>query len=330
MLKPIGTVRRRRRARQGQPARERASRPARAHPRLRAAVHRHDPGGRHRVLPGPRRARGQPRAVHRLGGRDRRRARLRRAEPGQGLPDRPVHAARGPVRRRRRDRRRAGERHRRGGHAARSPRSATPTARSGTSPTAPCCASATRPRAGRPRSSRSTSTTSRTWTRSVAAREAAARVAADPVSARTAGQPTITGIEKLSADAVTLRLKVKTSPAKQWEVARELRIAPAHVLEPADVPLAGQRDLMARTGRTSAEAARRRRPAQHPLDDLAHAHERPPGVGRPASGPVEQRVARVHGRAVGHQDGEQLGRPAGRRRGRSSPARRRARPRATS
>ena len=45
------------------------------------------------------------------------------------------------------------------------------------------------------------------------------------------GEPTITGIERLSADAVTLRLKVKTSPAQQWEVARELRIATRRMLE---------------------------------------------------------------------------------------------------
>ena len=58
--------------------------------------------------------------------------------------------------------------------------------------------------------------------------EAAAPVAADPVlGPELQGEPTITGIEKLSADAVTLRLKVRTSPAKQWEVARALRVAHA-------------------------------------------------------------------------------------------------------
>ena len=52
--------------------------------------------------------------------------------------------------------------------------------------------------------------------------QAASRVVKDPVvGAHVLGEPTITGIERLSADAVTLRLKVKTSPAMQWEVARE-------------------------------------------------------------------------------------------------------------
>ncbi|MEZ0449137.1 mechanosensitive ion channel family protein [Cellulomonas sp. ICMP 17802] len=76
--------------------------------------------------------------------------------------------------------------------------------------------------------------------------QAAARVVKDPVvGTHVLGEPTITGIERLSADAVTLRLKVKTSPAMQWQVARELRIAARAALERADVPLAGQRDLLA-------------------------------------------------------------------------------------
>ncbi|AEE45530.1 mechanosensitive ion channel family protein [Cellulomonas fimi] len=76
-------------------------------------------------------------------------------------------------------------------------------------------------------------------------REAAARVEADPVlGAHLQGAPTITGIERLSADAITLRLKVRTSPAMQWDVARALRTATRDVLERADVPLAGQRDLL--------------------------------------------------------------------------------------
>lgn len=75
--------------------------------------------------------------------------------------------------------------------------------------------------------------------------EAAASVAADPhLGPELQGEPTITGIEKLSADAVTMRLKVRTSPAKQWEVARALRVATRGVLEQAGVPLAGQHDRM--------------------------------------------------------------------------------------
>ncbi|WP_426595137.1 mechanosensitive ion channel family protein [Cellulomonas sp. McL0617] len=102
--------------------------------------------------------------------------------------------------------------------------------------------------------------------------EAAARVAADPVTgSHILGEPTITGIEKLSADAVTLRLKVKTSPAQQWEVARELRVAARRVLEQAHVPLAGQRDLMAT--HEAHVASQQRDPHDTPLDDIAHAHE---------------------------------------------------------
>lgn len=100
--------------------------------------------------------------------------------------------------------------------------------------------------------------------------EAAARVVADPVvGAHVLGAPTITGIERLSADAVTLRLKVKTSPALQWEVARELRIAARDVLERADVPLAGQRDLMAtHRAQVGVDGATPRDPRNTPLDDL--------------------------------------------------------------
>jgi len=76
--------------------------------------------------------------------------------------------------------------------------------------------------------------------------EAGARVARDPeVGHYLQGEPTITGIERLAADAVSLRLKVKTSPAMQWEVARALRVAARAELERAGVPLAGQRDLLA-------------------------------------------------------------------------------------
>ncbi|MGY4645916.1 mechanosensitive ion channel family protein [Cellulomonas sp. URHB0016] len=76
--------------------------------------------------------------------------------------------------------------------------------------------------------------------------EAGARVARDPqVGHYLQGEPAITGIERLAADAVSLRLKVTTSPAMQWEVARALRVAARDELEKAGVPLAGQRDLLA-------------------------------------------------------------------------------------
>lgn len=74
--------------------------------------------------------------------------------------------------------------------------------------------------------------------------EAAAQVTAELDDA-VQGEPTITGIERLTAEAITLRMRVRTSPARQWEVARALRVATRRVLEEADVPLAGQRDALA-------------------------------------------------------------------------------------
>lgn len=71
-------------------------------------------------------------------------------------------------------------------------------------------------------------------------------VEADPqLGPKLLGEPTITGIEKLAADAVTLRMRVRTSPATQWDVARALRTAARAELERAGIPLAGQRDLLA-------------------------------------------------------------------------------------
>jgi moderate conductance mechanosensitive channel len=76
-------------------------------------------------------------------------------------------------------------------------------------------------------------------------RQAARDVAADPVvGTYLQGEPTVTGAEKLAADAVGLRLSVRTAPAMQWEVARHLRVAVRRVLEAAAMPLAGQRDAL--------------------------------------------------------------------------------------
>lgn len=75
-------------------------------------------------------------------------------------------------------------------------------------------------------------------------RQSARRVQDDPVlGTYLQGEPTVTAIEKLSFDAFGLRLKVRTAPAMQWEVARALRVAAREVLQEAGVPLAGQRDL---------------------------------------------------------------------------------------
>ncbi|UZN04723.1 mechanosensitive ion channel family protein [Cellulomonas sp. S1-8] len=75
--------------------------------------------------------------------------------------------------------------------------------------------------------------------------EAARGVAADPVvGAYLQGAPSVTGAERLAADAVGLRLSVRTAPAMQWEVARHLRVAVRRALEDAGIPLAGQRDAL--------------------------------------------------------------------------------------
>ncbi len=73
---------------------------------------------------------------------------------------------------------------------------------------------------------------------------AAGAVVADPdIAADVHGEPQVTGIEQLTALAVTLRVQVRTSPARQWEVARRLRVAVRDALTDAGIPLAGQRDL---------------------------------------------------------------------------------------
>lgn len=54
---------------------------------------------------------------------------------------------------------------------------------------------------------------------------AAQRVAADPLwEGSMLSKPDITGIESLTASGNTLRLSVRTSPARQWDIARQLRL----------------------------------------------------------------------------------------------------------
>lgn len=75
---------------------------------------------------------------------------------------------------------------------------------------------------------------------------AAAEVAAEPVvGAFVQGSPTVTGAERLSAEAVTVKLSLRTEPGKHWEVGRHLRAAVRRHLTEAGVPLGGQRDLLA-------------------------------------------------------------------------------------
>ncbi|GAA3813152.1 mechanosensitive ion channel family protein [Cellulomonas soli] len=90
--------------------------------------------------------------------------------------------------------------------------------------------------------------------------EAASKVADDPVvGTYLDGEPTITSIEKLTSEAVTLRLSVRTAPSMQWEVARALRVQARAALESADIPLAGQLDRLT--------ALRAGRQASAPDDD---------------------------------------------------------------
>ena len=99
--------------------------------------------------------------------------------------------------------------------------------------------------------------------------EAAAQVAADPlVGPAIQGEPTITGIERLTSEAITLRMRLRTTPARQWEVARAVRVAARRVLEEADVPLAGQRDAL-RSHREAQAAARSGGPSAATRSDAA-------------------------------------------------------------
>ncbi|MCL2667600.1 MAG: mechanosensitive ion channel family protein, partial [Micrococcales bacterium] len=65
----------------------------------------------------------------------------------------------------------------------------------------------------------------------------------DDIADDVRGEPQVTGIEQLTALAVTLRVQVRTSPARQWEVARRMRVAVRDALAEAGIPLAGQREL---------------------------------------------------------------------------------------
>jgi small conductance mechanosensitive channel len=73
---------------------------------------------------------------------------------------------------------------------------------------------------------------------------AAHEVTQDPeVGGDIDGEPTVTAIEQLSTNGVTLRIQLRTSAARQWEVARRLRVAARAQLIAGGVPLAGQRAL---------------------------------------------------------------------------------------
>lgn len=77
-----------------------------------------------------------------------------------------------------------------------------------------------------------------TRARAVLAR-AAETVKGDPVlSGYLQEEPEVIGIESLAADAILLKVQVKTDPAMQWDVARALREAVRVELEAAGVELA--------------------------------------------------------------------------------------------
>ncbi|GIJ00318.1 small conductance mechanosensitive channel [Sediminihabitans luteus] len=68
---------------------------------------------------------------------------------------------------------------------------------------------------------------------------AAARVTADPVlGAYVLEDPEVTGIESIAAGRLTFRVRIKTQPSMQWEVARALRVAIRDDFAAADVALA--------------------------------------------------------------------------------------------
>ena len=74
---------------------------------------------------------------------------------------------------------------------------------------------------------------------------AAEEVAADPVLATYLLEPPeVTGIETMSAEAVQLKVQVKTQAAMQWEVARALRTQVRAALAEARVPLAGAQQVV--------------------------------------------------------------------------------------
>ncbi|MGQ7298013.1 mechanosensitive ion channel family protein [Quadrisphaera sp. KR29] len=79
-------------------------------------------------------------------------------------------------------------------------------------------------------------------------------------------EPEVWGVEALSADAVVVRLVVKTVPLQQWTVARELRrrIKARFDAEGVEFPFA-QRTVWLRTGEEGAKARTAAAPPEHEL-----------------------------------------------------------------
>jgi small conductance mechanosensitive channel len=77
-------------------------------------------------------------------------------------------------------------------------------------------------------------------------------------------EPEVWGVEELAADGVTIRLVVKTLPAEQFKVLRELRIRIKQALDAAGIEIPTvQRTVWVRRDRGAGE------PGEDDLDALA-------------------------------------------------------------
>lgn len=75
--------------------------------------------------------------------------------------------------------------------------------------------------------------------------QAAEGVRADPVlGASVTEAPEVLGIEELTAEAMLLKVQMKTQAAMQWEVGRALRAAVRDALDDAQIPLAGAQQVV--------------------------------------------------------------------------------------
>ncbi len=145
--------------------------------------------------------------------------------------------------------------------------------------------------------------------------------------------PEVTGIEAMTAEALQLKVQVKTQAAMQWEVARALRSRVRQALSDARIPLAGAQQVVVLDhspslpdDRADARSGRARRPARRP----ARRHGRQVRAGGPRERAPPRRpwcrTRRAAGRpeprgAVGH-DLDGAGPPCGGTRWRLSAGRR--------
>lgn len=90
-------------------------------------------------------------------------------------------------------------------------------------------------------------------------------------------EPDVRGIEAMTADSVLLRLRVKTIPSRQWEVARALRAAVRDELSRRGVALASQHHELPSPDEVPATA-------ETPILDAARPQSLPASVPRPPGG----------------------------------------------